>query len=98
MDETLAARVQQILDEKVRPMLQMDGGDVELVEITPEGVARVRLTGGCSGCPLAGLTLAMSVERTLVRLIPEIKRIEPVETETARKSASEPGGDTPPGS
>ena len=64
--------------ETVRPMLQADGGDVELVEVTPEGVVKLRLTGACGGCPMSTYTLRMGIERRLKEAIPEIKAVEQV--------------------
>jgi len=61
--------------EKVKSSLQADGGDVELVEVTPEGVVKVRLTGACSGCPMRQMTLQMGIGRVLKEEIPEIKEI-----------------------
>ena len=69
-------RVQEVLD-KVRPALQADGGDVELVGIDG-GVVKVRLKGACAGCPMSQLTLSHSVERVLKNEIPEVERVEPV--------------------
>jgi len=56
--------VQQALEE-IRPMLQADGGDVELVEITEDGVVRVRLQGACHGCPMSQMTVKNGIERLL---------------------------------
>jgi len=61
---------------KVRSFLQADGGDVELVEVTEEGVVRVKFTGACSGCPMASMTLKTSIERILKEEVPEVKRVE----------------------
>ncbi len=61
--------------EKIRPALQADGGDVELVEVK-DGVVRVRLTGACKGCPMASMTLANGIERILKEEIPEVKKVE----------------------
>lgn len=63
---------------KVRPMLQADGGDVELVEITEEGVVKVRLRGACGTCPMAQMTLKMGIERYLKKEVPEVKAVEAV--------------------
>ena len=63
--------------EIVRPMLQRDGGDVELVEVTDDGVVRVRLQGACAGCPMSQMTLTQGVERILKQHVPEIKAVEP---------------------
>jgi len=63
--------------EIVRPMLQRDGGDVELVEVTEDGIVRVRLQGACAGCPMSQMTLTQGVERVLKQHVPEIKAVEP---------------------
>jgi len=63
----------------IRPLLQADGGDIELVEITDDNIVRVRLQGACKGCPGAQLTLAMAVERRLKAEVPEIDHVEPAE-------------------
>jgi Fe-S cluster biogenesis protein NfuA len=69
-------RVQAALD-KIRPALQADGGDVELVEIDG-GVVKVRLVGACRGCPMSQITLANGVERVLKSEVPEVERVEAV--------------------
>jgi Fe-S cluster biogenesis protein NfuA len=69
--------VQAALD-MIRPALQADGGDVELVEVCDDGVVKVALQGACRGCPMSQLTLANGVERVLKEQIPEIVRVEPV--------------------
>ena len=79
LDDNIRTKIQQVLDEKIRPMLQMDGGDVELIDFSDDGVVKLRLTGGCAGCPMAGLTMAMTVERLLTENVPEVKRVQPVD-------------------
>ncbi len=74
----LKEKVQEVLD-KVRPALQADGGDVELVDITDSGEVQLRLQGHCRGCPMAQLTLAMVIERTLKEHIPEVERVVAVD-------------------
>ncbi len=69
-------KVQTVLD-KIRPKLQADGGDVELVEVN-EGVVKVKLTGACAGCGMAVITLKMGIERILKDEIPEVKEVVPV--------------------
>jgi len=71
------ARVQEVLDQ-IRPALQADGGDVELVEVTDDGVVKVALQGACRGCPMSQLTLSNGVERVLKEHIPEVVRVEAV--------------------
>jgi len=73
-------RVQEVIDE-IRPMLQADGGDVELVEVTEDGVVRVRLTGACGGCPMSQITLSRGIESRLRASIPEVARVESVQRE-----------------
>ncbi len=63
--------------ESIRPGLQMDGGDVELVGIE-DGVVKVRLVGACAGCPMSMMTLQMGVERAIKREVPEVVRVEAV--------------------
>uniref|UniRef100_A0A7C4THJ8 NifU family protein n=1 Tax=candidate division WOR-3 bacterium TaxID=2052148 RepID=A0A7C4THJ8_UNCW3 len=70
-------QVEKILAE-IRPSLQMDGGDVELVDVTNDGVVKVKLTGACGGCPMSMLTLKMAIEKRLKDAIPEIKTVEQV--------------------
>jgi len=63
---------------KVRPILQADGGDVELVDITPNGIVLVRLTGNCKSCPMSQMTLKSSVERIVMQEVPKVKAVENV--------------------
>jgi Fe-S cluster biogenesis protein NfuA len=62
---------------KIRPALQADGGDVELVDVK-DGVVKVRLTGACGGCPMSQMTLKMGIERQLKKDIPEVKEVQAV--------------------
>ncbi len=73
----MEAKVQKAID-KIRPMLQADGGDVELVEVNDKGIVKVRLQGACAGCPMSQMTLKNGIERVLMREIPEIKAVESV--------------------
>lgn len=59
---------------RIKPVLQADGGDVELVEVS-DGVVKVRLTGACAGCPMSTMTLRMGIERVLKEQIPDIKEV-----------------------
>ncbi len=63
---------------KIRPMLQADGGNVELVDVTPEGVVQVRLQGACAGCPMSQMTLKNGIERIIKESVPEVKTVESV--------------------
>lgn len=65
--------------QKIRPHLQADGGDVELVDVTPDGVVKVRLKGACGCCPMAAMTLQQGVTRVLKQEVPEIKEVQSVE-------------------
>jgi Fe-S cluster biogenesis protein NfuA len=69
-------QVKQVLD-KIRPSLQADGGDVELVDIV-EGVVKVRLKGACAGCPMSQMTLKNGIEKLLKREIPAVVAVEGV--------------------
>jgi len=60
---------------KVRPALQADGGNVELVEVSPDGIVKVRLTGACGGCPMSQMTLKMGIERVIKQEVPEVKEV-----------------------
>jgi Fe-S cluster biogenesis protein NfuA len=70
-------QVEKALDT-VRPILQADGGYVELVDILPNGIVRVRLSGACKGCPMAQMTLRNSIERAVKKMVPGIKAVESV--------------------
>jgi Fe-S cluster biogenesis protein NfuA len=70
-------KVEAALD-KVRPALQKDGGDVTLVEITPDGIVKVQLTGACQGCPMSQMTLKNGIERFVKSEVPEVKSVESV--------------------
>jgi len=61
--------------KKIRPALQADGGDVELVDVTDKGVVKVKLTGACSHCPMAQMTLKSGIESTLRKEVPEVKEV-----------------------
>jgi len=65
--------------EEIRPMLQADGGDIELVEVDEEEkVVKVRLSGACAGCPMSQMTLQMGVQRRLQQQFPELKEVKAV--------------------
>lgn len=70
----LREQVEAVL-AKVKPLLQRDGGDVQLIDITPDGVVKVKLTGACSGCPMSTLTLKNAIEDTIKKEIPEVKSV-----------------------
>jgi Fe-S cluster biogenesis protein NfuA len=67
-------QVKQVLD-KIRPSLQADGGDVELVDVE-NGIVKVRLKGACAGCPMSQMTLKNGIERLLKTEIPQVKAVE----------------------
>jgi len=72
--KTLKERVETAL-EKIKPALQADGGNVELVEVTPEGIVKVKLTGACYACPMSQMTLKMGIGRSLKKEVPEVKDV-----------------------
>jgi Fe-S cluster biogenesis protein NfuA len=63
--------------QKIRPALQADGGDIELIDIQ-DGVVKVKLTGACGGCPMSQMTLKQGVERVLKEAVPEVKEVESI--------------------
>ncbi|MDD4956987.1 MAG: NifU family protein [Candidatus Omnitrophica bacterium] len=67
--------VKNIINEKIKPVLQQDGGDIELLSVK-DGVVKVSLRGACCGCPMSQLTLRGFVEQTLKKELPEIKKVE----------------------
>lgn len=73
----LKEKVEKVLAE-IRPSLQADGGDVELLEVTEQGIVKVRLVGACGCCPMSTYTLKLGIEEKLKKAIPEIKKVEQV--------------------
>lgn len=71
---TIREKVEEAL-KQVKPMLQSDGGDVELLDVTEDGKVTVKLTGACSGCPMSSMTLKMGIERILKKTVPEVKEV-----------------------
>ena len=70
-------KVEKALEE-IRPALQADGGNVELVDVTEDGVVKVRLTGACGCCPMSTYTLKMGIEQRLKEAVPQVKEVEQV--------------------
>ena len=70
--------IEKVLNEEVRPMLSMHGGGVKLVEVTDDGTVKVKLTGGCCGCPSAQATITQVVESALKSKVPQVKKVEAV--------------------
>jgi Fe-S cluster biogenesis protein NfuA len=82
MDSTTSGKRRKIMKEqveaalkKVRPMLQRDGGDIELVSVDEAGVVKVRLRGACGACPMSTMTMKMGVEKLLKQEIPAVKEV-----------------------
>ncbi len=67
-------KIEKALD-KIRPMLMADGGNVELIDVSDEGVVKLKLTGACGCCPMSQMTLKMGVERILKQEVPEVKEV-----------------------
>ena len=76
--ESLRVKVHETL-QRLRPALQADGGDVEIVEITEDGRLRLKLLGTCGGCPMSSATLHQGIEKVIHRDVPEIQSVEAVE-------------------
>jgi Fe-S cluster biogenesis protein NfuA len=77
-EQVVEQQVREVIDQ-IRPSLQADGGDISLVEVTDEGVVKVRLQGACRGCPGAAITLKMGVERILKARLPQVTAVENVD-------------------
>lgn len=75
---TIKERVQIAL-ERVRPYLQSDGGDIQLIEVTDDFIVKVKLQGACHGCPYSMQTLKAGVEQALIKEVPEIKSVVSVD-------------------
>ncbi|MFN3395748.1 MAG: NifU family protein [Thermodesulfovibrionales bacterium] len=71
------SKVEEALSQ-IRPALQRDGGDVQLVDVTPDGIVKVKLVGACGTCPMSILTLKRGIEATLKQRVPEISSVEAV--------------------
>jgi Fe-S cluster biogenesis protein NfuA len=69
--------------EKIRELLKLDGGDVELVDVSDDGVVKVKLLGACAGCPFSAMTVQMRVEKTLKEQVPGVTKVENVAALTA---------------
>ena len=76
-EPTMRERVQGVLN-LIRPAVQADGGDIELVQVGDDGVVQVRFHGACHGCPSSTMTLQMGIERNLRERVPEVTRVIPV--------------------
>ncbi|MFN3550620.1 MAG: NifU family protein [Endomicrobiia bacterium] len=77
MNQEIKEKIRQKIEE-IRPMLQRDGGDVELVDITDDGVVKVKLQGSCAHCAMSIMTLKLGIEGYLKKNIPEVKSVEDV--------------------
>lgn len=75
---SLQDRVTRVLN-LIRPAVQSDGGDLELVDVTPEGIVKIRLHGACVGCPSSSMTLKVGIERNLKAHVPEIREVQSVD-------------------
>ena len=77
MNNAMEEKIKKTI-ESVRPFLQADSGDVELVEVSEDGIVKVRFIGDCENCPMSTMTLRAGIERALLKAIPQIRRIESV--------------------
>ncbi len=73
----LNRKIEDVLN-RIRPSLQADGGDVELIDVDENGIVKVKLTGACSGCPMSAMTLKMGIEKIIKQNIPEIQKVESI--------------------
>jgi len=70
-NEKLFKQIEEVIDEKIRPFIHMDGGEIELVELTEEGVLKVRMHGACSGCFSSTMTLQFGVQQAIDEEFPD---------------------------
>ena len=73
----MISKIQEIIESKIRPALQSDGGDIQLIDVE-DGIVKVRLVGACAHCPSSAMTLYQGVEKMLMEMVPEVKGIEQV--------------------
>jgi Fe-S cluster biogenesis protein NfuA len=73
-DDKMKENIQKAINQ-IRPNLQADGGDVELVDVTDDGIVKVKLLGACRGCPMSQMTLKMGIEKYLKKEVPEVKEV-----------------------
>ena len=81
-DTKFIERIENALDS-LRPYLQSDHGDVKLVEVTKDMIVKLRFTGACRSCSMSSMTLRAGIEETLLRMIPELKKVEALAEETS---------------
>ena len=77
IEHTLTERVESALDS-IRPFLRTDGGDVSLIEITPEMVVKLKLIGACESCSMSSMTMKAGIEKSIRRAVPEILHVEAI--------------------
>ena len=77
-NSNLYERVAEVING-IRPYIQGDGGDIDLVSVEADGTVKVKLSGACSGCPHAAMTLKMGIERALRERVPEVREVVNVE-------------------
>jgi Fe-S cluster biogenesis protein NfuA len=77
-EEQLIERIEEALNQ-LRPYLEADQGDVSLVEVTDDMVVRLKFLGACSSCSMSAMTLKAGIEQTILKMVPEIKRVEAVD-------------------
>jgi Fe-S cluster biogenesis protein NfuA len=73
-DDDMKENIQKAINQ-IRPNLQADGGDVELIDVTDDGIVKVKLLGACRGCPMSQMTLKMGIEKYLKKEVPEVKEV-----------------------
>jgi Fe-S cluster biogenesis protein NfuA len=84
-------KVERVLDE-IRPAMRKDGGDCDLVEITPDGVVKLRLLGACGKCPMSFMTLSMGIETKIKASIPEVQKVVAIEGGACSSESVSPPG------
>ena len=80
----MLGEVKKVIEKDIRPLLEMEGGSIELESVDDDGVVKVRLTGACAGCPMSQFTLVNFVEATLKDKVPAVKEVVAVDDAKAR--------------
>jgi len=75
-DDEVVAHIKELIETRIRPAVQEDGGDIKYVEMTPEGIVKLQLQGSCAGCPSSGSTLKNGIENMLMHYVPEVNGVE----------------------
>lgn len=86
-DDEVVAAIKEVIETRIKPIVQKDGGDVRFVEFTDDGVVFLEMTGSCKGCPSSAMTLKNGIENMLQHFVPEVAEVKQLETEAEKESS-----------